>query len=270
MNESGPRPSLVVLAGLVLGLLLGFAYSWFSLPVPVKTVTPGGLDAAGKDHYRAMIALAYSASGDRTRAEERLRALGEDRLPAVLDAQAQSALQGGQISEAQALAGLAAALRTPAGFVPTASNLSAAQTATAPAASPTIAATRAPAAFTPVPSITPPASRGLVFALASSETVCDPALPPGLLQVYVVDVRGRQLPGVRVQVSGDGGQTDVFYTGLAPDMGAGYADFLMAPQVTYSLVVGDAGEPAGGLSIPQCTGADGTNTMGGIRTRFRP
>jgi hypothetical protein len=269
LNSGGPRPSVVVLAGLLLGLILGAGYTWFFVPAPVTAITPAGLGAGQKERYRALVALAYAANGDRTRADTRLQALQDDRLPAVLDAQAQNAVQGGQEAEAQALAGLAAALRTP-------NAVSAAPTSAQPALVFTLAPTLRAATPSPLPpflpkaSATPPATRGMAFTLSSSDPVCDPALPEGLLQVYVVDAAGGQAPGVRVSVTWEGGQTDVFYTGLAADMGPGYADFRMSPQVEYALSVGDAGAPTGGLMAPVCERADGSTYMGGIRTRFRP
>lgn len=265
MND-GLHPSRVVLGGLVLGLLLGFVYTWLYVPVPAKAISAAELQSTDRERYRLLIALAYAASGDRAQAEARLAALGEDRLPDVLDEQASRASQP---AEAQALAQLAAALRAPVSVV------------TPAASQPTqlVEITQVPAnagplptlpPFEPRPSATPDLTSGLRFALSSQDPVCDPALPQGLLQVYVVDEEGGQVAGARVTVTWAGGQTDTFYTGLAPEMGAGYADFRMTPQVSYTLTVGEAGELASGLVAPVCQNADGTSYMGGIRTRFRP
>lgn len=267
--NGGPRPSVVVLGGLVLGLLLGLAYTWYYLPVAAKVIAPTELQGAEREHYRALVALAYAANGDRAQAEARLNLLGEDRLPNILDAQAS---RSSQPDEALALAELAAALRAPQGAAPPAISQptatvdanAAPATPDRPAALPTLAV------FAPQPSATPDRTSGLRFRLSSQDTVCDPALPPGLLQVYVVDEEGGQVPGARVTVTWAGGQTDVFYTGLAPEIGLGYADFLMTPQVSYTVTVGEAGEPASGLVAPVCQNADGSSSMGGIRTRFRP
>lgn len=269
MTNGGLRPSVVILAGLVIGLALGFAYTWFYLPAPREQISASQLAAGDKDRYRALVALAFSASGDRARAEVRLQRLGEDRLSAILDAQAQSALQAGSAAEARALADLAAALRAPAPAGGPTQSLPGIVTVTA---APTRRAATAapPPAFLPFASPTAPVAEGLVFRMASSDAVCDPALPQGLLQVYVVDADGEQLPGVRISVTAEDGQTDVFYTGLAADMGPGYADFLMAPQIRYTVTVGEAGEPAVGILAPVCERPGGDAYMGGIRTRFRP
>lgn len=267
MNIGGPRPSVVILAGLVIGLALGFAYTWFYLPAPRSQIAASQLPAADKDAYRVQVAQAFAANGDRPRAEARLQRLGEDRLSAVIDAQAQNAAQAGRADEARVLADLAAALRAPA-LAPT-QNIPGIVTVT-PAPTRRAGTATAPPAFLPYASPTVPVAEGLVFRLTSSDAVCDPALPQGLLQVYVVDADGEQMPGVRVSVTAEGGQTDVFYTGLAADMGPGYADFLMAAQVRYTIVVGAAGEPASGILAPVCERPGGEAYMGGIRTRFRP
>lgn len=268
MNGAGLRPSVVILAGLVIGLALGLAYTWFYLPAPREQIAASQLPAADKDRYRALAALAFAANADRARAEARLQRLGEDRLSAVIDAQAQNAAQAGNADEARALADLAAALRSPdtAGG-PTQSLPGIITVTVAPTRR---AVTATPPAFLPFASPTAPVAEGLVFRLTSSDAVCDPALPQGLLQVYVVDANGEQLPGVRISVTAEGGQTDAFYTGLAADIGPGYADFLMSPQVRYTVTVGDAGEPAAGIQAPVCERPGGEPYMGGIRTRFRP
>lgn len=269
MNGAGLRPSVVILAGLVIGLALGFAYTWFYLPAPREQIAASQLPAADKDRYRALAALAFAANGDRARTEARLQRLGEDRLSAVIDAQAQNAAQAGNPHEARALADLAAALRSPDTAGGATQSLPGIVTVTAAPTRRAVTATPPPA-FLPFASPTTPVAAGLVFRLASSDAVCDPALPQGLLQVYVVDADGEQMPGVRVSVTAEGGQTDVFYTGLAADIGPGYADFLMSPQVRYTVTVGDAGEPAASILAPVCERPGADPYMGGIRTRFRP
>jgi hypothetical protein len=51
------------------------------------------------------------------------------------------------------------------------------------------------------------------------------------------------------------GGSDAFFTGLAPELGLGYADFEMQPGLSYILRVGSAGDLVGDLSIPACGGS---------------
>ena len=63
------------------------------------------------------------------------------------------------------------------------------------------------------------------------------------------------------------GEQSVFYTGFAPEMGTGYADFSMTPGVEYSVRVGEAGEKAEGLSMPACGGGWLVEFQEGVRAR---
>jgi hypothetical protein len=74
-----------------------------------------------------------------------------------------------------------------------------------------------------------------------------------MLQLEVTGEDGRPLPGVRVQVTSQDG-TETFFTGLAPEISAGYADFQMTTGILYSLEVGDASEPLDGLKSSSTCG----------------
>ena len=107
--------------------------------------------------------------------------------------------------------------------------------------------------FTPRPTATPLKVETNPFRVMDRQEICDNSLPPSTLAVQVLDVNGQPLAGARVTVTWNGEQS-VFYTGFAPEMGAGYADFSMTPGVEYSVRVGEAGEKAEGLSVPACGG----------------
>lgn len=108
--------------------------------------------------------------------------------------------------------------------------------------------------FTPRPSATPLQVSAAPFTLAHQSQVCDSSLPPAVIAVEVRDKNGAPLAGVSIQVAWDGGQ-DTFFTGLAPEISPGYADFSMTQGVSYTLRVGEAGAPVSGLTIPACGGA---------------
>ena len=87
---------------------------------------------------------------------------------------------------------------------------------------------------------TPTATPGAPYALISQEEVCNPNLTEGLLQVSLLDARRRQLPGVELIITWDGGE-EHFFTGFKPEIGNGYADFLMKTGIFYTLRVASGG-----------------------------
>ena len=46
--------------------------------------------------------------------------------------------------------------------------------------------------------------------------------------------------------------TEVFYTGLKPELGLGYADYLAEPGLTYQLEVPDSGLIITDIEVPTC------------------
>ncbi len=121
--------------------------------------------------------------------------------------------------------------------------------------------------FTPRYTDIPTATLGAPFSQKDKQQVCDPALRPGLLQVEVDNSAGQGIPGVRILVTWGDSNQNTFYTGLMPEIGPGYADFVMAQNVTYSVRAGDAGQVAQGLSIPSCS-AGGSTFSGGWKITF--
>ena len=264
-----------LLTGLFIGLGLGIAYSWWLSPVQYIDTEPSTMAEAYKDEYRKVIAMAYQANQDIERARQRAALIDADNPSRAMAAQAQRLLAANlSPREARALAVLAADLsqqqsttvaqssptapavaalpsETPAGAgsLPTATLdlAQAVQTATAPlpSATPTVTLTPLPT-FTPRPTATPPEVQESPFALVNSLEVCPPNVQPGFLQVEVSDDAGLPLAGVLIVVTWPEGQ-DSFYTGLAPDINAGYADFKMQPGVTYSIIVGQTSKEVNGI-----------------------
>jgi hypothetical protein len=113
----------------------------------------------------------------------------------------------------------------------------------------------------PQPSAIPSVSPAPVFVLLDQQSVCDATQPAGLLQIVVQDSKGEPVPGVQVTIAWDGG-LDTFYTGLKPELGAGYADFQMTPGMVYSLRTGNSAT-INNLSAPECSGSDGNPYPGG-------
>jgi hypothetical protein len=281
-----------LLFSLLLGAGLGLGYAWILAPRPVTTALPSALRADFKDQYRSLVAAAYAATGNLPRAEARLSLLEDADPIEALNAQAQRMRSRAQPFErADQVAALAAALAEGAGD--------------APVATPTLGMVSAGNTFTPsppasdnfsnLPAMTPEFSEtpvvmvetqatlteptigptstftptpGEPFVLTGQETTCDPNLPEGLLQVLVVNRARRQLSGVEIVIAWDGGN-DRFFTGLKPELGSGYADYLLAPDTTYTVQLASGSDVARGIVVPDCQSPDGDSFPGGMKLTFQ-
>jgi len=223
-----------------------------------------------------MTALAYAADKDLPRARARLALIGDEDSAQTLAIQAQHALaEGGSQTEAQVLGLLAAAL----GQAPTPTPVTTSGTGTSqanqllltPAAiktrdvsgeatpelavTPSLEITLPPQdTFIPLPSRTPTATPGAPFTLQSRQFICDPNLKESLLQIQVFDASGQPVPGVQAMVTCSATEKcqDSFFTGLKPELGLGYADFTMTPEITYTLRLGEGGQPISDLTPAEC------------------
>ncbi len=288
--------------GLALGLAAGLMYAWLVEPVQYIDAAPAGLSAPARDGYRALIALAYLADGNLGRARQRLALLNDSSPAQALAAQAQRAEPGS--AEARALAALANAYnpkptqaaaadasptptpsptsqpsRAPTGLLsptPTLDPQLAVRSATpipsqTPTITPTITLTPTItptliASVTLRPTLRPTATLGAPYAVKDSQRNCD-RTQPGLLTIEVLNGAGQPVPGAQIRVSWPPAGRDIFYTGLMLEIGPGYADFQMEPGNRYSVQVGENGEPATGVTITDCTAADGP-FAGGWKLRF--
>ena len=271
-----------MLTGALIGLAAGLLISLVLSPLSYTDSDPSALREVSKHEMRQLIALAYQADGNIPRAQARLSLMQDADPNRELAAQAQRILgEGGSPDEARALAALAAVLSgaaqpepgsqaetepttaAPEGEQPTAPPSEgetppavgteiageAVQTATPPRPTSTPRPT-----FTPRPTSTPPRVLDAPFSLTNQVQICDGSLPAGRLAVQVSGRDGQPLAGVPVQVTWGEGQSSTFYTGLAPEISAGYADFQMQPGVTYTLKVGEASEAVTDLGVPSCGG----------------
>lgn len=271
----------LALLGLAAGLGLGLLYAWVISPVEYIDTDPSTLRSHDRIEWMKWAAGAYAVDGDAGRARARLQALGEADPARAAAALAQRlAAAGASADEVRSLADLAAGLgagpepRASATASPTASAASTASgraTAAATAtrtAQPTAAATKTPVprptatrlpSATPVllptvpPSPTPPG----VLVFVGQTFACDSRLRPPLLQVQAQDAQGRGLAGVEVLIEWSGGQ-DRFFTGLKPELGRGYGDFAMQPNVLYTVRL--ASDPSGEIPVRSdpCTDSSGT------------
>jgi len=284
-----------ILLTLLVGLGLGLVYSWVISPLRVSNAEPMTLRADFKDQYRSLIAAAYAATGNLPRAQARLSLLGDSDPVEALNGQAQRMQANNQSFErADQVAALAIALD---------GNTSDESTSGAPVSTPTIEQiandvdnissatfpppssesevpfdlTETPQAIetqtvvvesTPRPTHTPTPVPGEPFALTGQETICDSNLPDGLLQVLVLNSNRRQIAGVEIDITWDGGK-EQFFTGLKPELGNGYADYTMTPDITYSIQLARGSDVALGITAPTCSSSNGEAFLGGIKLTFQ-
>jgi hypothetical protein len=277
-----------VLLALLAGVGLGLAYSWVLSPLRVTNSEPIALRGDFKDQYRSSIAAAYAATGNLPRAQARLALLGDTDPIEALNAQAQRMLASGQsFEQADKVVALAVALGEnhngdapiPTSTFVVVKNDERTFTATPLPTSPdtSVLLTETPQAIetqpiisesTPRPTQTSIPTLGAPFTLTGQDTICDSNLPDGLLQVVVLNSNRRQLAGVGIVIAWDGGE-EQFFTGLKPEIGNGYADFIMTPDTTYTVKLGPGSDIASGLTVPTCQASGGESFFGGIKLTFQ-
>jgi len=300
MRLSLRNATLHLILALLAGLGLGLAYSWLISPVTYVDANPAILRADFKDQYRVVIAASYASTHDLARARARLELLSDTDPIGELSAQAQRMVGAGESFErVQPLAQLATDLQQGIVSIPIRSTLFAStpftavintatletpfiEEATLTAASEFTELTFAPTSsfeqtplvpqfiFTPTPrpTFTPVPAQGEPFTLVGQDTVCDPGLQPGLLQFILMDARRRQVSGIEIIVTWAEGE-DHFFTGFKPELGNGYADFIMQADTVYSVRVVEGGAFVPNISAPACTGPNGVDYIGGLLLTFQ-
>jgi len=280
------------LFALLLGLGLGLAYAWAIAPLQLTDSSPSLLRSDFKDQFRSAIAAAYSATGNLPRAQARLALVGDSDPVEALNAQAQREIANGQFTQADQLAVLASAFENGvSASLPITSTLE--NFEPIDTSEPTITAFPSPADIpfeltgtpdvivtpfsetqpvvgtaTPRPTRTSIPTLGAPFRLVSEDTVCDPNLPDGLLQIMVYDSKRRQLAGIKIILTWDTGGEE-FFTGLKPELGNGYADFLMFPNTSHAVQLAVGSEIATNLVPPACETPSGESYLGGYKLVFQ-
>jgi len=296
---NGRGGNLYIVTAAVVGLTVGLLASLAVWPVRPAAISPRELTSVGQNTYRILIARAFRANGDSGRASSRLTLLDEGGSAAALSAQAQQALAAGHpLDEAEALARLASVFDPSRPGEPSATLPGSVETATAsstqalaaasstptvvqptetrtpvpasPTASRTPTSMRTPATATadpPTPSATPPPASGSSFTLVERSTECDRSLER-LLRVEIQNRQGGAFPGQGIEISGSEGM-QVFFTGLKPRAGSGYADFRMQPGGVYNLRLAAGSETVASLAAPICRAADGSTYEGSVLVIFK-
>ena len=279
-----------ILLALVVGIGLGLVYAWLIHPLGVRDADPSTLRGDFKEQYRLAIAAAYAANKILPRAEARLELLKDSDPVEALNAQAQQMFARGESARAaDQVAALARAIKAGPEEKSPASNPS-------PPVAAIMEETSAPVSSSPLPEFTsvltetPPAlpeetqpalssstprptstalpSQPVPFKLTGQDEVCDPNLPEGLLQILVLSSSRKQMPGMEIDITWENGE-EKFFTGLKPELGIGYADFIMTPEVAYNVQLASGSDIAAGLIAPTCQDPAGENYTGGIKLTFQ-
>lgn len=274
-----------ILLALLAGLGMGLVYSWMISPLRVTDADPTALRADFKEDIRSAIAAAYAATGDLARAQARLATLKDPDPVEALNAQAQRMLTDTEsFEDADTVAALAVALENGPADIPTVI----APTEVVQQVEDTFTETVLPSpddpgltetpqaietqpvviAATPRPTQTLVPTPGAPFSLTGQDNVCDTNLPDGLLQVIVLNSNRRQVAGAKITITWEGGE-EQFFTGLKPELGNGYADYIMTPSTTYTVQLASGSDIAAGLTTPTCQSQSGDTFFGGIKLTFQ-
>jgi hypothetical protein len=283
-----------LLTGFAIGIVLGLVYAWLIAPQQYqdRDTSPASLQPEFKDQYRAMIAAAYVATGNLPRAEARLELLDDDDVVRALAEQAQRTLgEGDSPLQAQALGLLAVALgQGESALIPTtiptettaleqtSNTPQITNTITAPAeesTSESAAANPSPQppdltpqatrtsniTASPLPTRTPTVTPGTPFVLQENNFVCDTKITGPLIQIFAENSSGQQLSNREIIVTWEE-EEDYFYTGLKPEIGPGYADFLMSPGVVYEVRMAGGGQTVPDITPAECETDSGKRYWG--------
>lgn len=291
-----------LITGALIGIALGLVTSWGIVPVPHTAASPASLRADFKDEYRYMISAAYASAGNLGRARARLALLDDkDPIQALTDQSKRMLANNIAPNVVRNISNLSAALQaespptetpiptelafsTATESVPvvepstTVDNPTATNTTQVSTEAPTLEPAPTEAATpTPLPPAVPTDAPhsihtatftpGPPFKMVKSTTFCESS-QPGLLQISLTDSNGQPAAGIELIITWAGGE-EHFFSGLKPELGNGYADFIMSPNIDYALSVSNGATRVSNLKSTSCTTKDGDNSSGGIHLDFK-
>jgi len=275
-----------LLTGLVMGILFGLIVSWVISPVKYVDTVPSSLRSDFKNEFRSQIASAYYSTNNFARAKARLDLLGDPDPIQALTIQAQNLLDiGDPTNTAYLLAFLTSALKQNSGesqVLPSSTSLSLTtstateNTFTASPTGTTLTTTSGTPSKQPDiintptlrPSSTPSPTPGSPFILKSNQIICDSPLKSLLLQVEVTNSANQPIPGTEIIITWSGGE-EHFFTGLKPEISDGYADYLMTPELVYSIQLAKGGAAVSNLTAASCSTETGGANWGSIKLVFQ-
>lgn len=280
---------IALLLGLAIGLGLGLTYTWVISPVVEYDTQPAQLSPEARRDYLIAISMSYRGDADLRRAVDRLveLRLPGDPFQALAEEACAMFQQGINTNALRNAVEAMIALYKPQGRTgcADASDLFVVEQATPtafPTAIPVTPTLVPPATKTPTlnappvlqtpPTLAPTRQPTAIpqtddYIIANIQTYCSVELA-GLIEVYVqVPGEGDQ-PGVRVRVAWDTGE-DFFFTGLKPERGAGYADFQMEANRSYTVELPQRSRRSTALAASQCTTESGERSTTSYRVVFR-
>jgi hypothetical protein len=127
------------------------------------------------------------------------------------------------------------------------------------APAPTATATSLP---TPMPTLTPSPTPtpGWRYELLAQQQICDPDRPQPVIQVVVRDAAGEEISGAEVVISWEDKQSTLI-TGFKPELGIGYADLIILPEISYAVRLVEGSEEVSGIQTDSCTSRDGPRLL---------
>jgi hypothetical protein len=260
---------LGLLLGLAVGIGLALIYTWEIDPVIERNTAPWQLSDSAREDYVVAVALSYAENQDLQLAFDRLRQLRPSQdvwtVVAQIACERHKRVQVKTNSDVVVMRALEQLYRpqgasgcadgqyptpAPVNFVTQVPTPFPTSTLTPPATK-----TPTPVLFTSEPE-TPFAPTATVsfagsYVLARINPFCDSDVN-GVIQVNVYDNNGQGIAGVPVRVSWAGDQSDLFYTGLVPDEGPEYSDFVMEAGRTYTVAVASAGAAQQSVEAVPC------------------
>jgi hypothetical protein len=272
-----------VVIGVVIGLSLGLVYAWEVNPVVQTDISAWQLNSDGQTDWLIAASVAWAHDGDLVQEANRLNELhwSDQTFQKV----AETACDLARSSYAQSQAGLVAirsmaALAQSQGKTACASAIVALSSPTSvpsqtvipptatlappPSKTPTLGPTFTPPTQAPPTPTSPPSE----FRIVRYEPYCS-VKSPGLLEVLVQEPNGTGISGVAIRVDSSTG-TDQFFTGLEPEHDAGYADFFMQSDQTYTVALVGSPNISDPLKAATCTDrAGGGTSITSYRVYFR-
>lgn len=283
-REPRPReprisPASLILLGLILGLVVGLSYTWLLEPVSYSSASPARLSEEFKEEYIFLISESYAIDNNWERTHQRLEALDDPDIAGTVSTQLENYLRSGKpaqimrnlavLAERLGAQGPAVAVFVPLDVEPERPTQTPRTTSPTPTllptntATPRLTRTATPAANTEKPSPTPVP----VYRLLKQEQLCRRNVPIPLIEVVVYDAILEPTPGVEIVVAWDGGLGS-FFTGYHSEKGPGFGDFVMSPEVVYTVELADGSVPVTDLRIENC-GTEQGGLAGGWRLTFQ-
>ena len=271
----------VAVVGLLLGLVAGLIVTWFVVPLEYYDTYPPMLDTSYRHEWIRMTVWAYGLEGDWERTQARLLNLESSEIRVVAaDVLEQATVTGQPVEVLVRLAGFAAAYGVstpgvviygqgdavaPSAGTPVAGAVSAQATPTQAPVIPTLTLTPVPT-VTPSLTPTPPVTETSAIRIISQTLTCatEPSIAVSLEISRTIEVRGREeqeivgLPMREIWLLWDDG-ADRAITGFRPDLGLGYADFVVIPDRSYNLYIDSPhGRPVLAIQVEPCPPDEGT------------